>query len=255
MTMTELDVIGQFEVELARRGAAYVRDAEGGYVLSVDGFEVRVSLANLERNVQRDGDPAAVERFVADVLASLAPEPSWERARAHLFFAAESSELDFGDAIHVEVTPEVQRCLTLTNADESRITFVTPQMCADWGVDVATASRAAEENQARLLEDVELEVTDIDGEPLGMVPIDSPYKASTVFASTFRAFVERVMGWPVLVVIPCRDFIYVLRNDSPIVGRVGGVVVEEFQRSGYPITTEVLRVSSDGIEALGRFAP
>ncbi|NOU29500.1 MAG: hypothetical protein HOO96_16470 [Polyangiaceae bacterium] len=255
MTKTALDASGKFEAELARRGVAYVRDAEGNYVLSLDGFEVRISLANLERNVQRDGDAAAVERFVADVLTSLAPEPSWERARAHLFFAAESSELDLGDAIHFEVTPEVQRCLTLTNADESRITFVTPQMCADWGVDVGTALRAAEENQARLLQDVELEVTDIDGEPLGMVAVGSPYKASTVFASTFRALVEPMMGWPVLVVIPCRDFIYVMRNDSPIVGRVGGVVVEEFQRSGYPITTEVLRVSSDGIEALGRFAP
>jgi len=31
------------------------------------------------------------------------------------------------------------------------------------------------------------------------------------------------------------------------------VVVREFRSSGYPITTEVLRVSSEGIEAIGAF--
>jgi hypothetical protein len=34
---------------------------------------------------------------------------------------------------------------------------------------------------------------------------------------------------------------------------MGSVVVNEFRSSGYPITTEVLRISDDGIEAIGRF--
>jgi hypothetical protein len=55
------------------------------------------------------------------------------------------------------------------------------------------------------------------------------------------------------VVVPCRDFIYVLREKSELVQRIGRVVVREYQSSGYPITTEVLRVSSDGIEAVGAF--
>jgi len=61
------------------------------------------------------------------------------------------------------------------------------------------------------------------------------------------------LTWPVLVVIPCRDFIYVLEQDQELINRIGRVVVEEFQNSGYPITTEVLRISDDGIEVIGRF--
>jgi hypothetical protein len=74
-----------------------------------------------------------------------------------------------------------------------------------------------------------------------------------IFAPSFRRFVETVLGWPVLVVLPCRDFIYVVADDSPLLGQMGSVVVNEFRASGYPITTEVLRISDDGIEAIGHF--
>jgi hypothetical protein len=57
----------------------------------------------------------------------------------------------------------------------------------------------------------------------------------------------------VLVVIPCRDFIYVMPDQSELISRIGEVVVREFTTSGYPITTEVLRVSDEGIEAIGHF--
>ena len=92
-----------------------------------------------------------------------------------------------------------------------------------------------------------------DGNALGMIPVDSPYKASVIFAQAFKRLVEDEFGWPVLVVIPCRDFIYVVADNSPLLGKMGSVVVKEFRNSGYPITTEVLRVSDEGIEAIGQF--
>jgi hypothetical protein len=143
--------------------------------------------------------------------------------------------------------------LTLTDADQTKITWVTPSMCAEWGTSVEQVASAAFANQDRLLSEIELEVAEADGKALGMVPLESPYKASVIFAPSFRGFVEKVLGWPVIVVIPCRDFIYVIADKSPLLNRIGSVVVKEFQTSGYPITTEVLRISDDGIEALGRF--
>lgn len=57
-----------------------------------------------------------------------------------------------------------------------------------------------------------------------------------------------------LVVIPARDFIFFLpEGDNELLGRVGTVVVREYTQSGYPITTEVLRLSDDGIEAIGTY--
>jgi hypothetical protein len=56
------------------------------------------------------------------------------------------------------------------------------------------------------------------------------------------------------MMIPNRDFACLIRDgDNELLGRVAPVVVNEFQRSSYPISTEVFRVSDDGIEAGGRF--
>jgi len=74
-----------------------------------------------------------------------------------------------------------------------------------------------------------------------------------ILAPSFREWVEPHLAWPVCVVVPCRDFIYVFKEDQDLFGRLGGVVVREFKESGYPLTTEVLRISDEGIEAIGAY--
>ena len=114
---------------------------------------------------------------------------------------------------------------------------------------------AAGTNMDRLIAGIEPEVPrKIDGMSLGMIPVDSVFKASVIFAPGFRQLVSTKIGWPVLVVLPCRDFLYVLaETDNALLARLGGVVQREFRNSGYPITTKVLRVSENGISAVGRF--
>jgi hypothetical protein len=244
-----------FEAELSQRGVSFEMDEEAVYKVQVGRWTVSASLENVGRNAEREGDPSLIVQFVDQILAFSGDHPSWDEARRLLFWAAESAQVDFDDAIQFEVSDEVRRVLTLTDDEQSKVAFVTPSMCNDWGVSVEDACAAASANQDRLLDGIELE-TDGDGDPLetlGMIPIHPPYKASTIFASTFKPLVEPALGWPVLVVLPCRDFVYVIADGSRLLGKLGSVVVKEFKNSGYPITTEVLRVSDDGIEAIGRF--
>ncbi len=128
-------------------------------------------------------------------------------------------------------------------------------MLQDWGVSEDAAVAAAGINMDRLLQGKELELAgEIDGMSLGMVPVDSVFKASVIFAPGFKRFVSQKLDWPVLAVIPCRDFIYVLaEKDKALLNRMGDVVQREYRESGYPITTEVFRVSDKGIEAIGKF--
>lgn len=244
-----------FEEELSRRGFAFVREGTHEYRVHLDGWEITASLTNVRRNAERDQDPDAIRKFAASVLSTFPSKPAtWQEASSLLLWAAEPADQDFGDSIRASVTDEVCRVLTVTDRDQSKITWVTPNMCDEWGVTVEEACSAAFLNQNRLLDGIALEVAESDGNALGMVPLSSPYKASVIFAgAAFRRFVEPVLGWPVLVVLPCRDFVYVVADSSPLVNRMGSVVVNEFRNSGYPITTEVLRVSDDRIEALGRF--
>jgi hypothetical protein len=53
------------------------------------------------------------------------------------------------------------------------------------------AFAASLRNQDTLLERVNLEVEEVDGHKLGMVPLDSPYKASVIFAGSFRDLVAQ----------------------------------------------------------------
>src|SRR5262249_16042687 len=55
-------------------------------------------------------------------------------------------------------------------------------------------------------------------------------------------------------VMPCRDFVYVLnQRDEPLLGRMGHVVLHEYEKSGYPISTEVFEIADQGLRAIGDF--
>lgn len=250
----KFDANGLFEQELARRGLAYVREDESAYRIQLDGGEVVANLTNIIRNAERDDDVGVIARYLDQVIGAIrATIPEWREASHLLFFSAEPADQDFGEAVTRTVTEEVARVLTLTDAQQSRLTWVTPQMCSTWGVTPAEASAMALTNQDTLLDGLELQFDEVDGHRLGMIPLDSPYKASVIFAPRFKQCVQGALGWPVLVVVPCRDFIYVVSDNSPLLNRMGSVVVREFSESGYPITTEVIRVSDEGLSGIGKF--
>jgi hypothetical protein len=249
-----IDVQALFEEELAQRGFGFKQEDALTYRVRSARGDVLVSLANLRRDVERDKKPNAVGQFVETVLETLSVErPGWDGASKLLFWAAEAADLGRTDCISEDLTRETCRVLTLTDESRSLVTWVTSSMCDDWGVRIDEAKAVASRNQDTLLAGLSLETAEAAGERLGMVPVDSAYKASVIFAPSFRQFVEPHLGWPVLVVLPCRDFIYIVSDSSPLVGKLGAVVVREFLSSGYPISTEVLRISDNGIEALGKF--
>jgi hypothetical protein len=79
-------------------------------------------------------------------------------------------------------------------------------------------------------------------------------KASLIFANNLRPKVEPILGWPIFAVIPSRDFAYLLPESSQaIFGNIGKVVVSEYSRRGYPISTEVFRIDDEGTRAVGAF--
>ncbi len=243
-----------FESELTKRGVAFSRkNVANLYVVDVRGVQTTVSLENISRTYARDGDPRVVASFVDQVFKHQGL-PGWEKARSLVYWSAEPADHDFGTTIRKRVSDKVSQVLVVTDLEEGKVTWLTPELVSEWQVSEKVIRDAASENLSRLLDGKRPQVEAIDGMKLGMVPVPSVFKASVVFAPRFKAFVAADIGWPVLVVIPCRDFIYVLaEKDRALLNRMGGVVQREYRESGYPITTEVLRVSDQGIEAIGAF--
>ena len=95
---------------------------------------VSANLENIRRNAERDQDEGVVTRFVDHVLGFSGGHPPWDDARTLLFWSAEPTTAGLGDSIHVGISDEVARVLTLTNEDQSKVTWVTPDRCERWGV-------------------------------------------------------------------------------------------------------------------------
>lgn len=121
-----------------------------------------------------------------------------------------------------------------------------------WGISAAAAEEAALRNLDGILENAAIEVSEKAGVRVGMVPTNSPFKASLVLAPRIRRQAEATLGWPLFAVLPARDFL-MLFADKALVPRFGRVVVAEFRSSAYPLSTEVLEISDDGLRAIGRF--
>jgi hypothetical protein len=249
-----MDAERRFEAELRRRGVAFTRGEEPEtYALTVDGVTLTVNLANVARNFERDGDAGAIRRFTDRILAiARNPEPAWDPER--VYWSAEPKGSAPEDTIAEPVTSTVERILVATDRDHTSVTWLNRAQLARLGVTEADARALADRNLSALLAGKELELLESEVGVLGALPIDGPFKASVVFAPDFKRFVAAKLGWPVLVVAPCRDFVYVIaEKDAAILRSLGTVVLREYRASGYPLTTEVLRLADDGITAIGHY--
>lgn len=252
--LTRAAVRDLFVAELARRGVACGPTEDGACRVETPAGALTVTLENLARDLARDQDEARVTRFVDVVLAPTEVLP-WREAQGHVYWCIESAAQEFDDTIRADVSDKVARVLVVTDAEERRITWLAPGQIGRWKTSRDTVEQAAFANlDALLARSPPPEVTDVRGAKLGMLPVSSSFKASVLFAPAFRTYVEPVLGWPVLATVPSRDFIYVIpESDRELLGAMGHVIQREFRESSYPISTEVLRLSDEGIEAIGAF--
>jgi uncharacterized protein YtpQ (UPF0354 family) len=250
------DVTILFERELARRGLAFRRDLDSGrYILNARGLELVVSLDNIVREYRRDADPTRITRFVDTVLAADVDHAAWPQAQGSIFHCLEPSDHVERSELRSAVSDRVDRVPVLFAAATGRITWVSEAMLHDWQITMEELAATALANLASLLTETRIEHNDIDGVRLGHFASSLPFKSALMLAPNLRQRVEPLIGWPLYAVAPARDFLYLWAAEhADFAGRVGGVVVDEFTKSGYPISTEVFEISDGGIKAIGAFA-
>lgn len=246
----------QFETLLNQRGVSWQIAEDGRYQLDIDGQMCWVSLDNIRRDAQTD--PDALVRFVDSVLAHQTNDLSdWASLRHTLRYALESAyyEGTFEGTIHRMLNDELVQVLVCSVDDGRRIVWVNTSMLDAWAISMEDAIAQAETNMIALAKATTCEVQEVKGFRLGMLSTqEMPFKASLVLSAGFQALVEPSLGWPVFVVAPCRDFIYVIPEaDRDLLGYLGHVVVEEFTQSAYPITKDILHISNERIAIIGTY--
>lgn len=248
-----------FRSELARRSLGYSIAPDGRYTVQVRDQVVTVSLDNIRRDCERDADAGAIGRFVDRIELAVSGEtPDWDAVRLRVRYCLEPSNYEMDDPDDVLFRPindELVQMFVYTNADGSQISWINKSMLPAWGVTEQGVVDQAERNMAAIVAGATLEVDEIGTSRLGWISTEeAPFKASLILSGAFRDLVSPTHGWPVCVVVPCRDYVYVIRDgDHELLGRIGSVVIEEYRNSGYPITKDVLQVSNDGIVAIGTY--
>jgi hypothetical protein len=244
-----------FEKELRARGLNFrIEPATDRYELSIGGGTMLVSLDNLTRDFERDGDIGRIARFVDAIEAAADEEETLQFSPAGLFWSLETNDLEEGPGFREPVSECLDRILIHQSADGKLLTWVTPDMLTEMSLTPEDASQLGFAHLADELLAAEVEYDEIDGVRLGYLSTQLAFKASLLLAPNLKAVVSPHLGWPLLAVCPDRDFLYLWSAEhQDFIGRVGGVVVEQFQESAYPLSTEVFRVDDDGLKAIGAF--
>jgi hypothetical protein len=243
-----------FENELRQRGFPFSIDAESGrHAIEIGGGRMLVSLENLQRDVASDGDTGRISRFVdAIVVSSGASDGALSAER--LYWCLEPNDYKERADFRAALSDRVDRVLVHLSSDGRLVTWVTPAMLKELGLSEADAGTRAFANLGHALSQATVETTEIDGVQLGFIGTSLPFKASLILAPNLRDIVEAALGWPLMAVVPDRDFLYLwAARHKDFVRRVGGVVVREYSQASYPISTEVYEITDQKIRAIGEF--
>jgi len=243
-----------FEAELHRRRIPFRRDPDTGrYEVESQGRTLLLWLGNLERDYLRDGDLRRISDFVDAALSCPTRQKSWPECRDAIFLCLERKLVEAGP-YREPLTDRVDRVLIDFDSARNLLSHVFPSALTAWNVALPEVTAAALENLARVLLASKLNFHETHGVRLGFVEARIPFKSALILAPNLKQVLSPQLGWPLLAVIPDRDFLIMWdASHHEIVHRVGATVMKEFESAPYPLTTEVLRIDDDGIAAIGAF--
>lgn len=248
-----------FEHRLQDHGIEFEIDDNGLYAIKLDDNSLTVSLENVAKEYERDGDPDAVRRFADQVVGDFDHStPDWDSVQPHVRFQLEPDDYanGFEDILHSPVANGLVKVIVYVSENQGRITWISDRIVSDWGVRPDEVFATAEANMRKIARDAKIETQEGNGVMLGMISTEeTPFKASLLLADNLRELVEPKLGFPVYAVAPCRDFVFLVpHTNRDALGRLGAVVTKEFNNSGHSVTMDVLEVTDEGLSVIGTFA-
>ncbi len=225
------------------------------FVVEYRGNHVAVSLDELRYDFERDAYPQLVVRFVAALTEPAQALPDWSHVRSNLFLSVESAPEEPDDRICRPVTKLLSLTVVHAVAEERILTSITRKHVNSWKVSEDEVVQAGRRNLSGLVEEIPLEVRRIGSLTTAVFATRSYFKPALMFSPSFKDKVEAELGWPVLALLPCREDVFLVRDnfldkECKETERFLHFVIQEFLESRHSLTPEVLRISDEGIESL-----
>ncbi|MCV9933613.1 hypothetical protein OIU80_15110, partial [Flavobacterium sp. LS1R47] len=216
--------------------------------------KVEISLENIRRNYERDSDEKHISDLVQTILSYSADIPNWENSKNNVYIQLFPNDFDFKDLIYEKVTDEFSKIYAVS--EKEKLTWISTDILMKWNISEQDLIKQADLNANELLSKTKIDFEIIEDRKLGMIEVEKTFlKSSLLFASKMKEKLKSEIGFPFYAVIPVRDFCYIFseKDFEFFANRIGKTVVQEYQNSGYPITTEILFFSEDGMTAVGKY--
>jgi hypothetical protein len=232
-------------------------DNENLIHINVDGNNLEISLENVRRNYERDSDESHITDLVQTILSYLsypADVPNWENSKNNVYIQLFPNDFDFNNLISEKVTDEFSKIYAVS--ENEKLTWISADNLKKWKITELDLIKQADLNANELLAKTKIDFETIEDRKLGMIEVEKTFlKSSLLFASKIKEKLKADIGFPFYAVIPVRDFCYIFseKDFDFFANRIGTTVVKEYQNSGYPITTEILFISENGITAVGKY--
>jgi len=248
-------VFNTFKTQLESKGLTINSiDKDGFILLNVEESELKVSLDNVRRNYERDNDNSYITDLISAIVSHSSKKEDWENIKDKVYLQFFPNDFEFENLIYEKVTNEFSKVFMVNT--NNNFLFISNDDLIDWNLDLEELKSQVNLNLDIFLDKVQIEVEDVDNHKLGMINIEDVWlKSACLFSSKIKDLVKDNIGFPFYAVIPVRDFCYIFgeQDFGYFSERLGSVVVDEYEKSGYPITTEILKFSENGIEAMGKY--
>jgi hypothetical protein len=249
-------VFDEFRSQIEKQGMKIDSVDETGMIYISQGeLTLKISLDNVRRNYERDKDKTHISDLVRTLTSySIEVPANWSEAKSDIYISLFPNDNDFKDFVHQQITEDFGK--VYVHSGQDKLTWITNEDLKKWNITESELDLQANLNAERLLAVTEITLDTIENRKLGLIEVeDETLKGALLFAPSMKEKVKINFGFPFYAVIPVRDFCYIFsENDFEFFSnKVGAVVVEEFKNSGYPITTEILKFTDNGVEAVGKY--
>ena len=245
---TQLDNLGLSIDEIDDDGFMHIECGEN---------TLKISLDNVRKSYEQDGTFDHLDNLVNSIKTYLTntPIPGWEISKEKVFLSLYPSDFDYEDFINEKVTEDFHKYYVYY--EDEQYFWLNYRQLDEWNIDEQEFKNQVDKNMASLLEKSRVEIvetkskarlayfeTEIDG-----------LKAALLFSKNLKKKVSPLLGFPIYCVLPVRDFCYMFgeKDKDELVNSLGATVLEEYKNSGYEITTEIIKISENGIETIGKY--
>lgn len=247
-------VYKKFKQHIEEKGLSINKIEDDFVFISQGDFDLKISLENLQRNFERDKDEVYIEEFVSSILEGFEPLPEWIVAKKNVFPSLFPSSYEYDDFINYPITEKFNTVFIYS--DDFKNTWLTYEQLTKWNISEKEFIETVYKNIQLELLNTSFQIDLIENIKLGFFETEhTTLKSSLLLSKNLKEKVINELGWPICAVLPVRDFCYLFseKDFDFFSDRLGAIVVEEYKNSGYPITTEIIKISDDGIKAIGEY--